>query len=369
MVRGAPSGFVISLMVHVAAFLLAGMLVVFNVVNKDEKKFIPPKPVDRPKMKLKKPRVKVKKTAKPQATERITTKVRQSKMIDVELPEMSGIGDGIVGGFGGGFEIMPDLSELTVLGTSQSIGNDLEGVYYDLKYTKNGVFAPLDVDEWRNYFYRFFRDDWDPRIFSKFYRSPKKLYTTCLVLPPSISAMAPVAFGMPDSMASGGQWIVHYKGSLVYKEDITFRFWGSVDDSLAIRVDGEVVLAASFISPKNGETIRAPKMYQSLWKPTSMDSGKYKIGYSLAVVGDWVTLKAGVPKKIEVVATDNPDVNASFIIMVEEQGVEYPRGRHRGPLLPIFKTESLTRDHLDIIYKNLPDNEVDCINGPIFRDF
>ncbi len=27
--------------------LMAGLLVVFNVVNKEEKKFVPPKPVDR----------------------------------------------------------------------------------------------------------------------------------------------------------------------------------------------------------------------------------------------------------------------------------------------------------------------------------
>ena len=64
-VKGAPSGLVISLLVHAAAFMLAGLLVVFSVVQKDEKKFVPPKPVDRPKMKLKKPKVKVKKSAKP----------------------------------------------------------------------------------------------------------------------------------------------------------------------------------------------------------------------------------------------------------------------------------------------------------------
>ena len=47
-VKGAPSSFVISLAVHAVAFLLAGMRVVFNVVKKEEKKFIPPKAVERP---------------------------------------------------------------------------------------------------------------------------------------------------------------------------------------------------------------------------------------------------------------------------------------------------------------------------------
>ena len=185
----------------------------------------------------------------------------------------------------------------------------------------------------------------------------------------AISAMAPVAFGMDDSMASGGEWIVHYKGKLVHKEDITFRFWVAADDSLAIRVDDEVVVAASHINHTDGISKRAPLMYHSLWESSSPDTSKYWIGHSLATVGDWITLEAGVPKDIEVVATDNPNANASFVVMVEEKGVDYPKGRHNGPLLPIFKTAELTHDHLDIIYRSLADEEVDCVNGPIFRDY
>ena len=66
----------ISLTLHAAAFLLAGMLVVFTVQKKEEKKFVSPKPVNRPNMKLKKPMVKVKKSAKPKSTTRIVTKVK-----------------------------------------------------------------------------------------------------------------------------------------------------------------------------------------------------------------------------------------------------------------------------------------------------
>ena len=41
-VKGAPSGLVISLLVHAAAFMQAGLLVVF-AVHQEEKKFVPPK--------------------------------------------------------------------------------------------------------------------------------------------------------------------------------------------------------------------------------------------------------------------------------------------------------------------------------------
>ncbi len=111
--KGAPSGFVISLMVHAAAFALAGLLVVFTVHQKEEKTFVPPRPVDRPKMKLKKPQVKVKKSAKPKSTTRIVTKVKRASIPDIQLPEMSGMGVGIVGDIGG-FEMIPDLEEMTV---------------------------------------------------------------------------------------------------------------------------------------------------------------------------------------------------------------------------------------------------------------
>ena len=51
--QGGPSGFVISLVIHAALFVLAGLLVVFTVQQKEEKKFVPPAPVERPKMQLK----------------------------------------------------------------------------------------------------------------------------------------------------------------------------------------------------------------------------------------------------------------------------------------------------------------------------
>ncbi len=71
-IKGAPTSVLLSIAIHAGILLLASGLVVFNVVKKMERKFIPPPPIDRPKMDLKKPRVKVKKAEKPRATQRIT---------------------------------------------------------------------------------------------------------------------------------------------------------------------------------------------------------------------------------------------------------------------------------------------------------
>ncbi|MBW2710060.1 MAG: hypothetical protein JRD04_12525, partial [Deltaproteobacteria bacterium] len=232
-VKGAPSGFVISLLVHAAAFMLAGLLVVFNVVNKEEKKFVPPKPVDRPKMKLKKPKVKVKKNAKPKSSNRIVTHVKRANMPDIKLPEMSGMGAGFGDGMSGGFDLMPDLDEVTLFGGGQSIGNDFVGTFYDLKRGRSGgAMMPMDREDVWDWVAKFIRNDWRSSTFGKFYRSPRKLYATTFMVPPTLSSLAPKAFGEGDTL--GYSWLAHYKGQLVYPEDIKIRFWGSGDDLMLV---------------------------------------------------------------------------------------------------------------------------------------
>ena len=141
--KGAPSGLVISLLVHAGAFLLAGLLVVFSVVKKEEVTFVPPPAVERPKMKLKKPKVKVKKSAKPASPTRIMAKINKAEMPDLVLPELGGAGSGF-GGIGdlGGFGMIPDLNEINVFGSGQTTGNDFVGTFYDMKRGRNGRNIP-----------------------------------------------------------------------------------------------------------------------------------------------------------------------------------------------------------------------------------
>ena len=89
-------------------------------------------------MQLKKPKVKIKKSSKPKPTKRIVTKMNKASMPDIQLPEMTGLGDGLASGVGG-FDIMPDFgSGVTIFGGGQSIGNDLVGTFYDLKRDRQG---------------------------------------------------------------------------------------------------------------------------------------------------------------------------------------------------------------------------------------
>ncbi len=349
----------LSILIHVALFLLAGMLVVFTVVHKEEKKFVPPKAVERPKMKLRKPKVKVKKTSKPKPTTRIVTKVKRASMPDIQLPEMSGMTDGLAGGIGG-FDMMPDLDEVGVFGSGQSIGNDFVGTFYDFKRDQSGRTIPMSWDSFLHELKEFVHKDWRPSTISRFYRSPKKLYATTFMVPSTLSMLAPTAFGEPDTL--GYFWAVHYKGQLVYPEDITFRFRGEADDIMLVRVDGKLVLVGCILQPGHVDFSRdiAPR-----WQSHSADSRKHN-GFE---VGDWISLKAGEPLDMEVLIGEVPGGVFRAKLVVEVKGVEYEENIRGTPIFPVFKTSELTRDLHESIVANLMEELVNLTNGPVFCDY
>ena len=360
--KGMPSAVVLSILIHAALFLLAGMLVVFTVVKKEEKKFVPPKAVERPKMKLKKPKVKVKKTSKPKPTTRIVTKVNRANMPDMQLPEMSGMGEGLGGGIGG-FDMMPDLGDVTIFGSGQSIGNDFVGTFYDFKRDRSGRSIPMDPYSYLAVVTKFVRGGWKTSQLARYYQSPKKLYATSFMVPWLRSSVAPVAFGEYDT--GGWCWAAHYKGLLVYPEDLTFRFWGNGDDLLMVRVDGEMVLAANWY----GSDRWPMGNVANSWQSDSADSAKYFLGNNVARVGDWITLEAGVPLDMEVLLGEVPGGGFCSMLTVEVKGVEYEHNRQNGPILPMFKTSEPSHDLLDQIYEWLVEGEASLTNGPVFRDY
>jgi len=360
--KGMPSAVVLSIAIHAALFLLAGMLVVFTVVKKEEKKFVPPKAVERPKMKLKKPKVKVKKTSKPKPTTRIVTKINRASMPDIQLPEMSGMGEGLAGGIGG-FDMMPDLGEVSVYGSGQSIGNDFEGTFYDFKRDRLGRPGAMNPSDFVKIMGRFVRGGWNPSVLSRYYRSPKKLYTTTFMVPTTLSLLAPEAFGEPDT--GGWCWAAHYKGQLVHKDAITFRFWGMGDNIMVVRVNGQVVLNASWPGPP----WQTENIVGGFWQSDSPDSRKYFLGNNKSVVGDWITLEPGVPLDMEVLIGEVPGGGFVAMLVVEVEGVVYGRNKQSGPILPMFKTSEPSRDLLEAIYRDLVPGEVCITNGPVFCDY
>ena len=355
--KGTSSAVVLSILIHAALFLLAGMLVVFTVVKKEEKKFEPPKAVERPKMKLKKPKVKVRKTSKPKPTTRIVTKMSRANMPDIQLPEMSGMGTGLAGGLGG-FDMMPDFNEVSVFGTGQSIGNDFEGYLYDFKRNRQGRGVPMGDDMFRTELRKFVLSGWKTSRLARYYRSPNKLYTTHFIIPPVPTPMAPDIFGSPEMESY--YFMMHYKGQLVSTKPITFRFRGAGDAYMMVRVGGsEVLLACWFFHD----------VFFDWWQSTDADSRKYYLGNQQAAIGDWITLEPGEPVDMEVMFGEYRGGDLSAILTVEIQGEEYEKNKYGAPILPAFKTAEFSQDLIEEIQQYLPVNEVSLTNGPVFCDY
>ena len=236
--KGAPSGIVVSLIFHGAIFFIAGLFVVFSVVKKPEPEFEPPPPIERPKMKLKKPKVKVRKSSQPKPSSRIVAKVQTKQMPEIQLPDLQGVGDGLMGGLGAGddFLDMPDLSKATSLfGREKSVGNDFVGRVYHLKYNRNRGPASMDDDSYRDVLQKYVLSGWDDSMLAKYYQLPKKLYATHFLVPVMPSSLCTDAFGCTKLES---YWIFAvYKGKLVYPEDIRFRFWGVGDAFIFVHVD------------------------------------------------------------------------------------------------------------------------------------
>jgi len=317
-------------------------------------------------MKLRKPKVKVKKSAKPKATTRIVTKTTRASMPDIQLPEMSGMTTGLEGGLGG-FDLMPDFGEETPFGRAQSIGNDFKGTFYDLKRRSDG--SPLGTstpDKLIQDVRKFVSGGWKSSAFSKYYRSPKNLFATHIMTGVIPSVLGPMVFGEDTG---GWLWLVHYKGELVHKEGITFRFWGSGDDLLLVRVDGKMVLNAS----RNSE---APDNYADRitphWQtPKKSTFQTYWLGSAYSVVGDWITLEPGVPLDMEVLIGETKGDFFGAMLLVEVQDEEYERiGHLLAPALPMFTTTELTRDVIEAVRGNLVKGEAGITNKVVvFRDF
>ena len=330
----------VSVGIHVGFFLLLGGMVVFSVVKKMEKKFEPPPPVDRPKMELKKPKVKVKKRARPKASTRIVSKNIQG-MSQIQLPETSSLGEGLGGGVGG-FEMMPDPADMSLFGgkSSISIGNDFVGTFYALTLDRQGK---RNGQGRGNPYYRqigrFLDSGWNPRSFSMYHRAPQKLYTTCFYIPMTASEFVPRSFGIPDEVYTLN-WMAHYKGRFAAKESGIYRFWGRGENVQVVRLNGEIVLV--------GGHIEAAKI-MSDWRSTAKEHRKYYRGHGQMGVGDWFELEADVPQDFEIVFGDTGGAWTQCTLTIQKRGEYYQSNEDGAPILPAFKTAEIQQHLIDEI--------------------
>jgi hypothetical protein len=348
LIKGTPGAVLLSVAIHAGLLLLAGGMVVFTVVKKGEKKFEPPPPVEQKKMELKKPKVRVKKQIRPQATQRISAKNVQS-MTGIQLPDASSMTEGLGGGFDG-FELMPNPSDITLFGgrSSVSVGNDFEGTFYSLCLDRSGKRNNVTQGSFSRILKQFYDSGWSPNVLAPYYRWPQKLYTTFIFIPTIPFEQVPRSFGIPYDIPTF-QWVVLYKGRIMAHESGQYRFWGIGNHVMSVRIDGVPVAHLDHINMLTAVTD---------WRSSAKEDRDYFSGKLSLVIGDWFELKAGVPVEMEAIIGDHNGADTQATLRIQKRGDIYPRNRDGGPILPVFKTAEIA-EHLkdQIKYLTIPGDQ------------
>jgi len=328
------SAALVSIAVHAVLIVAAVTFVAFRVSIKEDKKF-EPKPVNRPRMKLKKLQVPVKETRrkkpKPKLRKTIVVK-RPVKTVDIKMPEMVGVkgGTGYLNageGLGGiGFGLDMDL-----FGGSKGTGNELEGTFFDLKMDPDRRRHKMGNKEYKDALKNFI-GSWNlNRLEKRFFKAPKKKFATTFILPRMDANEAPKAYNV-DKVVKPKYWAAYYKGMIAAPETGKYRFWGAADDLLIVRVKGDMVLDGT----RKGTII-------TNWKSDDPRSGKFKVSGEEIKIGEWFRLKKGDAVEMEVLIGERPGGLFNCTLLVEQEGVDYPKGKGGRPVLPIFKTKPIPK--------------------------
>jgi hypothetical protein len=364
LIRGAPTAMVLSALIHLLLLVVAGGVVIFSVVRKQEKKFVPPPPVERPKMQLRKPRVKVRKSVRPKSTQRILSHSTVQGVPEIQLPEVPSMTKGLFGGIEG-FVMIPDSSELTMFGgrMSTALGNDLEGTFYALGLDRHGRKNNMSTEQNIAALRQFIDSGWNPNALARYYRSSRKLYATQIFIPPVSSAYGPEQFGMGFGQDFDPiHWCIHYKGKIARKDGGRFRFAGLGDEVLMVRLNKKIVMNAGWGgAPRTFQTVSAYR------NPIDEDNLKYFLGHGKMAFGEWFELQPGEPADIEVLIGEIPGGLFTAMLLIQQDGEEYPTKQDGGPILPIFRTAEIPEKVKEQIQYTLIEGEADLYNDLMFN--
>ena len=272
----------------------------------------------------------------------VTTGAAPVAMAQIDIPMEDSQDDGLSLDIGIGMDA--GLGELGEegggMGSSQSSGSALEGVFYDLSRTKSG--SPNKVGQDANAFYAelaAFYKTWNPSVLSRFYKTSTKLYASNFYLPAARSELAPEAFQYKMKANTG--WFAIYRGKVKSPLTSKIRFIGTGDNGIAVRFGGKVVLEAGYRiyslwekkNPNaigtsgalraeyrkkvlNGE-IRAHKGYEFIKYPGFEIWNDDKTELGGLVAGHPISVKEGTVYPIEIAINDNQG-NMGYVLMWED---------------------------------------------------
>jgi len=201
----------------------------------------------------------------------------------------------------------------TVFGTTERSESALIGILYDFKQNQKREPIPMDRHIFEVQVEEFIDKGFDEGMLNKYYRVPRALYTTELMIDTIDADTAPKAFGV-EKTVKPEKWMVHYKGQVSVPEDGIYRFLGNSDDFVAVAVNGKTVLVD--VTPGTGNTLKTKWFAKEKFDL----EGDY-------TAGDWIELKAGKPFDLDIVTGESPGGQYRCRLAVQKKGASYPDRR------------------------------------------
>ena len=215
-------------------------------------------------------------------------------------------------------------------------GTGFVGVFYDLKQTPDG--QPTDMAEnevelkseddcdpdWPNSkptqntfkLLRSFIQEWDMSILDPYFKAPGNVYATQFCVPVTTSQVGLDAFHLGNNIHPR-RWAVVYHARVIPPETGEFRFIGSADDFMVVRMDGQNVL--------------------DVWGGLDPDAHVAEdVGLGLEQqalgCGKWIQMTAGIPMDMQVLLGELPGGYSGFLLMIQKRGDDSPKGDY-----PVFQ--------------------------------
>ncbi len=99
------------------------------------------------------------------------------------------------------------------------------------------------------------------------------------------------------------------------------------------------------------------------WKSDDDQNRKFEMSGDKLVVGDWFHLTKGKPVDMQVLVGERPGGSFYCHLLIEQDGIEYPKDESGGPILPIFKTAAIPEK---LIPQMKVESEICSLDGPSF---